>query len=346
MSDSIIHAAIKKHAGVNHDWLAQQREEVIEPSLEIVDAHHHVWDMPGNRYLFEDVLADFQAGHNVIGSVHIQAHSMYRADGPEEMKPVGETEFVNGVAARSASGAYGRIRMCAGIVGTVDILLGARVEPILQAHIRAGGDRFRGIRPTVAWHKSAQVRALDIQPHILMQTAAREAIARIARHGLNLDVWGFFTQLDETLSVAKAFPGMRVIVNHTGGPLGIGPYVGRQAEMFAEWRRRIALLAELPNVVIKLSGLAMRYPGFAFNELPQPPSSDLMASKWKPYIDACIEVFGTDRCMFASNFPVDRGMCNYHVLWNAYKKLTKSYSQAERRRLFSATASEVYRLGL
>lgn len=346
MSDDSIQAAIKAHLGVNPAWLAKRKEDIVEPELKIVDPHHHVWDMPGNRYLFDELMADFQSGHRVVASVHVQCHSMYRAGGPEEMRPVGETEFINGVAAQSASGAYGPAKVCAGIIGTFDLMLGSRAEPVLEAHIRAGGGRFRGIRPTTAWHESPEVRALDIRPRILMHAEARNAIACIERLNLSLDLWLFFTQLGEALDVCRTFPGLRVIINHAGGPVGIGPYEGQRDAVFGEWRKKIEALARCPNVVIKLGGLAMRYGGFHFNKLPAPPSSDLLVEKWTPYVEACIDSFGPARCMFESNFPVDRGMCNYHVLWNAFKKMTQHYSPEERESLFSKTAADTYGLAI
>lgn len=344
MANDPILAATKAHIKADPAWLATRKEAIVEPDLQIIDPHHHLLDMPGKRYLFDDALADFQSGHNIVASVHVQSHSMYRADGPHEMKPIGETEFANGIAAQSASGLYGPGRMCAGIVGSADLLMGSRVEPVLEAHLRAGGSRFKGIRPTLAWHESTQVRALDIQPHILMQAQAREAIACIDRMKLSLDVWVFFTQLDEVVDVCRAFPGLTVIVNHTGGPVGIGPYAGQREAVFAEWLQRIDALAKCPNAFIKLGGQAMRYSGFAFNELPVAPSSDLLAEKWAPYFEACVEKFGASRCMFESNFPIDKGMCSYHVLWNAFKKISKGWSPSERADLFKGSAARAYRL--
>src|SRR6201996_3281946 len=346
MSDDSIRAAIKAHLGVNLDWLAKRREDIVDADLRIVDPHHHVWDMPGNRYLFNEALADFQSGHNVVATVHVQCHSMYRADGPEEMRPVGETEFVNGVAAQSASGEYGSTRVCAGIIGTTDLMLGDRVQPVLEAHLRAGGGRFRGIRPTAAWHESSDVRALNIPPHILMHEKSRAAIKCVDELQLSLDLWVFFTQLDEVLDICRAFPNLKVVINHVGGPAGISPYANQREAVFKEWRTKIEALANCPNTVIKLGGLAMRYGGFNFNKLPVPPSSDLLVEKWGPYIDVCITSFGPQRCMFESNFPVDRGMCNYHVLWNAFKKMTRQYSPEERKFMFSKTAAETYRLAI
>ena len=342
MADDPIRAALKAHLSVNREWLALQREEIVEPALEIVDPHHHVWNLPGNTYMFDDVLADFNSGHNIVASVHVQAHSMYRARGPEEFKPVGETEFITGVAAQSASGDYGPTRICAGIIGTTDIMLGTKVSPVLEAHIAAGGGRFRGIRPTTAWHESTQVRALDIQPHILRQAEARAAIGCIDKLGLTLDLWLFFTQLDEAREICEAFPNLVVVINHAGGVVGIGPYQDKRDEVFAAWREKIRALAKCPNARMKLGGLAMRYAGFQFNRLPAPPSSDLLAEKWGPYFQACIEAFGPRRCMFESNFPVDRAMCNYHAVWNAYKKIAKGFSADEKRALFRQTASDTY----
>lgn len=347
MSDDPIRGALRKHLQVRHDWLATQpQEETLEPDLPIVDAHHHVWNQVNNRYMLDDVLAEFGSGHRVVASVAVQAHSMYRADGPEELKPVGETEFLNGIAAQCASGDYGAIRLAAGIVGTTDLMLGDGVEPVLEAHLRAGGSRFRGIRPTTAWHESDQVRALDIQPHLLRHAQARAAIRRIQRHGLCLDLWLFFTQLDEACEICRAFPELTVVINHAGGPLGIGPYAGRRDEVFAQWRAALVSLAECPNAVLKIGGLAMRYAGFEFHQQAAPPSSDALAEAWRPYIHAGIEAFGPERCMFESNFPVDRAMCNYHAMWNAFKKTVKDFSADDKAELFHCVAARTYRISV
>ena len=321
-------------------------EDVIEQALRIVDPHHHIWDQPGNRYMFDDLLVDLQSGHNIIASVYVQTYTMSRASGPELMRPVGETEFANGIAAQSASGNYGSTQVCAGIVGSADIRRGGEIEPLLEAHIRAGGGRFRGIRPTTAWHESTQVRILDVQPHLLLQQEASDAIACIDKFGLTLDLWLFFTQLDEALAVCRRFPNLTVIINHAGGPVGIGPYADRKREAFKSWREKIVALAQCPNAFMKVGGLAMRYSGFDFNKLPKPPSSDLLAESWRPFVDVCIETFGPSRCMFESNFPVDKGMCSYVALWNAFKKLTVNYSVNERAWLFEKTATKAYRLAL
>ena len=338
---------VKLQANVDPAWLERRSEEIIDPSLPIIDPHHHLWDIAdGRRYLFDDVLADFQSGHNVVASVFVEAEAMYDADRPAEMRPVGETEFANGVAARSASGRYGDIRVCAGIVGHCDIGLGSRVEPVIEAHLKAAGRRFRGIRPTIVWHEDAQVRPREIGANLLVQKPSLDAIAVIARHDLTFDIWAFFTQLDEVVQVCKRFPGLKVIVNHVGGPIGIGPYAGHRDDMMKVWRSRVAALAECPNAFMKIGGMGMRYAGLRFREQPLPPSSDMLVESWKPYVEFCIETLGANRCMFESNFPVDKALCSYHVLWNAFKKMAAGCSDAERHQLFFGTAKQVYRLAV
>jgi len=344
MVDATLNTALRNHLGVDPNWLNLTTEDVIDPELPIVDAHHHAWDLPHNRYLFDDLVSDFQCGHNIVATVYVQCYSMYRADGPPEMKPVGETEFANGLAAQSASGNYGSTEICAGIVGTADIRLGAAVEPVLHAHLGAAGQRFKGVRPTTSWHESDQLKALATEPHILLQSSAREAIRCIAKLNLCLDLWVYFTQLDDAIDICRAFPNLKIVIDHVGGPLGIGPYGGRRDEVFQVWRQKIESVAQHPNAYMKLGGLGMRYAGFQFNQMPSPPSSDLLLEKWKPYLELCIEQFGPDRCMFESNFPIDKGMCSYRIIWNAFKKLTKNYTSSERNALFCQTAANVYRL--
>ena len=343
MSNAPKHA-LKLQANVDPAWLKGRTEEIIDPSLPIIDPHHHLWDTwDGRRYLFDDVLADFRSG---VASVFVEAEAMYDADRPIEMQPVGETEFANGIAAQSASGRYGDIRICAGIVGHCDLGLGSRVEPVIEEHLKAGRGRFRGIRPVVVWHEDPEVRPREIKPHILIQPASLEAIAVIARYELTLDIWAFFTQLDEVLQVCKRFPDLKIIVNHVGGPIGIGPYAGRREEMLQCWRSRVAALAECPNVFMKIGGMAMRYSGLRFRQAPLPPSSDMLVESWKDYVEFCIEKFGASRCMFESNFPVDKALCSYHVLWNAFKKMTAGCSQTEQHQLFFGTAKQIYRLAV
>ena len=330
------------------DWLAQYTEEVIDPKRPIVDPHHHLWDRGGQRYLIEELSGDIASGHNIIATVYIEARSMYRARGPEEMRVVNEVAFANGAAAMSASGGYGPAAICAGIVGHASLLLGDRVKAVLEAEIAAGQGRFRGIRHSSAWDAEAAVASMyATRPKgLLLDATYRKGFACLAPLGLTFDSWLFHPQLDEFVDLARAFPDTRIILDHCGGPIGLGRFAGNREETFAVWKASILEVAKCPNVVVKLGGLAMRLLGFDFHERPKPPSSEQAAAAWRPYIETCIEAFGPDRCMFESNFPPDKGQCSYQVIFNAFKRLAAQYSEAEKTALFSKTATDVYKLKL
>src|SRR5262245_60140401 len=344
--------ATAPHAPANYlpvraDWLARRHEPPLEPDLPIVDAHHHLWDRRGWRYLFDDLLADIRSsGHTIAATVFMQCLAMHRAHGPEALRPVGETEFVNGVAAMAASGIYGPARICAGIVGRADLRLGAAVEEVLTAHIRVGGGRFRGIRFITTWDAEASlVNPLAAVPSGLLADATfRAGFARLAPLELSFDAWLFHPQLDELTDLARAFPGTRICLNHVGGVLGIGPYAGKRNEVFTRWSRSIQALAGCPNVVVKLGGLGMRINGFGFERSADPPSSETLAAAWRPYVETCIDAFGVERAMFESNFPVDKGSYSYGAGWNAFKRLAQGASAAEKTALFGGTATRFYRL--
>jgi predicted TIM-barrel fold metal-dependent hydrolase len=333
---------------VRQAWLDRRAEPILEPELPIVDPHHHLWDRPGWRYLLDELLADTGSGHNIAATVYVQARAMYRATGPEEMRPVGETEFINGVAAMSASGIYGKTRHCAGIVGHADLTLGSRVEPVLAAHVRAGGDRFRGIRHITAWDADASVRNPAYSPPqgLLGDKSFREGFAVLGRLGLSFDAWLYHPQIGELADLARAFPATKVVLNHVGGPIGIGAYAGKRNEVFAVWAASIKALAACPNACVKLGGLGMRIGGFGFHEQPEPPSSEALAAAWRPYVETCIAAFGASRCMFESNFPVDKGSYSYPVFWNACKLLAKGANKTEKAELFAGTAARFYRLDM
>ena len=333
---------------VRQAWLDRRKEPILEPELPIVDPHHHLWDRPGWRYLLDDLLADTNSGHNIVATVFVQARSMHRATGPEEMRPVGETEFVNGVAAMSASGGYGKTRVCAGIVGHADLTLGGRVEPVLTALIRAGGDRFRGIRHISVWDDDATLRnpGHNSSPGLLADKNFREGFAVLGRLGLSFDAWLLHPQIGELADLARAFPETRIVLNHVGGPVGIGTYAGKHKEVFPDWAASIRALAACPSVYVKVGGLGMRVGGFGFDKQPEPPSSETLAAAWRPYVETSIEAFGSSRAMLESNFPVDKGSYSYPVFWNACKLLTKGASSTERADLFARTAARFYRLDL
>ena len=331
---------------VRQDWLDRHKEPALEPELPIVDPHHHLWVRPGWRYMLDDFLADANTGHNIVATVFVQANSMYRDSGPIEMRPVGETEFVNGMAAICASGYCGKTKVAAGIVGYADLRLGSRVEPVLAALLRAGGDRFRGIRNGTAWDADTSLLNPNnrVPPGLLGDKTFREGFAVLGRLGLSFDALVLHPQLDEVANLAGAFPDTKIVLNHVGRLVGIGAYAGKLTEQFPRWAASIKALAAHENVHVKLGGLGMKMPGFTFFENDMPPSSQDLATAWRPYIETCIEAFGPQRAMFESNFPVDKGGGSYHVFWNAFKRIAQGCSAAEKTALFSGTASKFYRL--
>jgi predicted TIM-barrel fold metal-dependent hydrolase len=341
--------AISAHLAVRQDWLDRRREAALEPDLPIVDPHHHLIDRPeSGRYLLPDLLADIGSGHDIVATVYLEWLSMYRADGPAEMRSVGEIEFANGIAAMSASGGYGGPRVCAGIVGHADLTLGARVAAVLEAMITAGGGRFRGVRFISASDPDqAQWGATMGRPQgLLLDSRVREGFAQLAPLGLSFDAFMYHPQLGELVDLARAFPATPIVLNHVGGPIGLGRYRGKRDTVFADWRARIRELAACPNVHVKLGGLGMRMFGFDVHEGELPPSSEQLATAWRPYIETCISAFGPARAMFESNFPVDKGSYGYGVFWNACKRLAEGASAAEKAHLFHGTASRFYRLGI
>lgn len=333
-------------------WLNLTREETIDPGLPICDPHHHLWDHPNleaykdHRYLLDELLADTGSGHNVISTVFVECASMYRADGPPEMRPVGETEFVNGVAAISASGTYGATRVNAGIVGFADLCLGDGVTPVLEAHITAGGGRFRGIRHAAGWDPDPDVANSHTNPiqSLFLDSTFRKGFARLAPLGLSFDAWLYHPQISEVTDLARAFPDTPIVLDHFGGPLGLGPYEGKRDEIFKKWQMDIADLATCPNVMAKLGGINMKVNGFGWHKRDKPPGSEELASTTAPYYHHCIEHFGADRCMFESNFPVDKTTCSYNVLWNTFKRIAAECSPSEKADLFRDTAARFYRL--
>jgi L-fuconolactonase len=344
-------------------------EVILEPDLPIVDPHHHLWDRraPGAppiplpdhpfsriiadnpRYLLDEILKDLQSGHNIRATVFLECGAMYRASAPDALKCIGETEFVNGIAAMSASGLYGEVRICAGIVGHANLRLGDQVEDVLRAHIHAGNGRFRGIRHSASYDEDMSILGLMANRHppgLYRDATFRQGFAWLHKLGLSFDAWLLEPQLPDLVDLAHAFPDTQIVLDHVGTPLGVGRYEGKREERFGIWRDNIRALAKSENVSVKLGGLAMPFLGFPSFYSKPPASSEQLAKEWKPYIETCIEAFGVNRCMFESNFPVDSGCCTYPVLWNALKRVAQGYSAAEKTALFSGTAARVYRLAL
>jgi L-fuconolactonase len=326
-------------------WLDLVREEVIEPDLEICDPHHHLWDHPQSRYLLDELLADTGDGHRVTSTVFVECASMYTAHAPQALQPVGETEFVNGIAAMSASGQYGETRVCAGIVGFADLTLGQAVGEVLDAHL-AASSRFRGIRHAAGWDESTAVRNSHTDPFagMLADETFRQGFAQLGKRGLSFDAWLYHPQISELTDLAKAFPDTVIILDHLGGPLGIGPYAGKRDEIFNTWQQDIRELARCTNVVAKLGGMVMPINGFGFHKDERPPTSDEIVAATGNYYRHMLDCFGAERCMFESNFPVDKQSCSYRVLWNSFKKLVADASATEKAQLFHDCAARTYRL--
>lgn len=335
----------------DNDWLALTQESTLEPELPICDPHHHNWDfradrIPYHRYLLHELIADIHSGHNVRSTVFVEARAMYRVDGPEELRSVGEVEFVQGLAAASASGLYGSSRVAAGIVGSADLNLGDQVAPVLEALQAASPNRFRGIRHSVTWnpHPEFANMARSNKKGQLGSSDYRAGARILARMGLTLEAWLYFPQLPELMDFAKAVPELTIILNHIGGLLGIGPYAERKEETLATWRTGIETVAECPNINVKLGGMGMPHVGFDWHTRTQPIGSEELAESMSPYMNYCIDKFGPDRCMFESNFPVDKVSFSYNVMYNAFKRLSSGYSESERAAMFHDTAARVYRL--
>jgi predicted TIM-barrel fold metal-dependent hydrolase len=348
--------------------MAQTSEPILEPDLPIIDPHHHLWDrtsaiaqMPlpehpfsqvisaDPRYLLDELLADLRTGHNVRATVFLECGAMYRANAPDALKCIGETEFVNGIAAMTASGLYGDVRACAGIVGHANLTLGDAVEDVLRAHIHAGNGRFRGIRHSASYDADAGILGIMAGRHppgLYRDATFREGFKWLHKLGLSFDAWLLEPQLPDLVDLVRAFPDTQIVLDHVGTPLGMASYTGKREELFPRWRDNIRALAKSGNVSVKLGGLAMPFCGFPSFHAKPPASSEQLAKEWRPYIETCIEAFGASRCMFESNFPVDSGSCTYPVLWNALKRVAAGYSASEKTALFSGTAARVYRLAL
>lgn len=332
--------SIPENADIEN-WIAQEApEEVLEPDLPIIDPHHHLWDLRGRNgmsfrqevYLCEEISRDIaSSGHNVVQTVFAQCGAFYRADGPEELRCVGETEFVHGIAAMSRSGMYGPTRLCTGIFSAADLRLGDKAAPVLEAHLHAS-EYFRGVRTAFP---------SDLNDAFL------KGFALLEKYNLSYDNWSpDFTRLPRLADLADTFPSVTVIVNHLGGR--IDP-AADEAELSA-WRSAIDAVAACSNTVMKLGGAQMRVgdwePPYHMHQTDEPWSSDAFLEQLLPRYQYALEAFGPARCMFESNFPVDKDCISYRTLWNLFKKIARALglSESEKRDVFSGTAARAYRL--
>ena len=323
------------------EWLGLVNESILEPEIPICDPHHHLWHDKNNPYLLPHLLDDIGSGHNVVSTVFMECASEYRHSGPQALKPVGETEFVEALAASAIS----ESRVCASIVGFADLALGAAVGEVLDAHL-AASSRFVGIRHAAGWEQSEVVRNSHTNPpaHILGDATFRQGLGELGKRDLVFDAWLYHPQIPELSDLARAFPGQAIVVDHFGGPLGIGPYAGQADDVFAAWRHAIDELAQCDNVKIKLGGLAMPINGFRFHKAAQPATSEQLVAASGRYYRHAIEAFGPARCMFESNFPVDKASCSYAVLWNSFKRMAADFSDDEKALMFHDTAASTYRV--
>ena len=333
-----------------NDWHSLTQEETLEPDIPICDPHHHFWDrrparIPYQNYLLPELYDDLNSGHNVRSTVFVETRAMYRPDGPEEMKPVGEVEFVQGLAAAAATGLYGPAKAAASIVGHANLNLGEGVAPVLEALQAASPQRFRGIRHGLTWDDDPRIANNSYGLKDQMPDENFRAGARVlARMGLTFDAWMYFPQLPQLVEFAQAVPDLTIILNHIGGMLRVGPYANRDDEVIPAWQKSIAEVAKCPNVVVKLGGIGQPRTGYDWAARDKPIGSEELAETMAPYMDYCIQQFGPDRCMIESNFPPDKVGHSYNILYNAFKRLTKGYSETERVQMFHDTAVRVYRV--
>ena len=336
-------AANTGQSSPDNQWLAMLQEDVLEPALPIIDPHHHLWLRSGYTYLMPELAADLASGHNIIATVYAECHSMYRKDGADGQRSLGETEFVRGQAAMSNSGEFGNARACDVMFGNVDLTLGGAVEPILEQHIEASGGRFRGVRLSSGWHADDKIGNVAAQPQLLLDPRVNEAVAVVKRLGLSLDCWLYHPQIDEVAQLADAHPDLTIILNHVGSPILGGPYRGKTDDVFKQWKAAIIRLGKRDNVFVKLGALPIRMPSYD-GDRSLPPSSQEVAAAWQPWMETCIEAFGPARSMYESNFPVQKRWCSYQVCWNAFKRISAGASAAEKTDLFAGAAARAYRM--
>ncbi|MBT2336597.1 amidohydrolase family protein [Variovorax paradoxus] len=322
-------------------------ETIIDPDLPIIDAHHHLFDRPALRYMLDDYLADAGAGHRIVASTYVETQAFVRPDLPELLRPVGEVEFANGVAAMSASGVYGTTRVCAAIVGYADLRFGDAVAELLDRSLEAAPERFRGVRQvTIEDPSEVSYRFMMQRPPVgIMKSAGfRPAFRHLAPRGLSFDTAIFHHQLPEIADLADAFPDTTIILNHMGMAMAMDMDEQGRAEVLHAWRAALFEIARRPNVVCKVGGLGMPFWGFGFDARSEPVGYLELATAWKPYVETAIEAFGVDRCMMESNFPPDGRSCGFVPLWNALKHIVRASSPDEKAALFHRTAARVYRL--
>lgn len=318
-------------------------EAILEPDLPICDAHHHLWQGRGHTgfpYLLEDLRADTGTGHNVARTVFVECHAQYRQDGPPEMRPVGEVEFVAELAEASAATPGPEIE---GIVGHGDLNLGDGARAVLEALESAGRGRFRGVRHSTAWD-AAPMGNNAPRGGLMGEAGFRAGVRTLGEMGHSFDSMIFHTQILELAELAKACESVTIVANHLCVPIAGGPYRGKADEVRALWRSNLPELARCENVVLKIGALIRPLSGERWDKRDVKASSEEIAAAWGDEIRFAIDTFGPSRCLFESNFPVDKACFGYVEIWNAFKRLAVGFTPAEKLDLFHNTAARAYRL--
>ncbi|MBB3014065.1 amidohydrolase family protein [Cupriavidus alkaliphilus] len=323
-------------------------EAALEPNLPIIDTHHHLYGTPADAsyYRLQDLATDI-GGHRMLGTVYVEAYQAgWRASGPPGMRSLGEVERIVDLTGAPVCAAHGQCQIAAAIVSHVDLTLGNEVPAILSAHVAVGDGRLRGVRYQATYDAGVVGRHIrnSPMPGLLDDAGFRRGFACLADAGLTFDAAVYHTQLDEVARLADDFPDTVIILNHVGIPIGVEDYREQHDTVMRRWRAGLRELARRPNVMMKLGGLGMPVLGFGFEYADGPASSDVLAQAWRPYFETCVNAFGPARCMFESNFPVDKQSCSYTALWNAFKRATADCAEDERRDLFYRTACRVYHL--
>ena len=331
----------------HYDWLNQVKEEIIDPQLPIIDPHHHLWNgddqLAGSfPYLIEHLNEDTFSGHNIVGTIFMECAAGYYSNGEEKYKPVGETEFVINLINESKN--LKKSTNIIGIIGFADLMLGSEVKDVLDKHLLKGEGMFKGIRHAAGWDKNTEIHNSHSDPieNIYFNKSFREGAEELIKLNLTFDAWHYHHQIKDLSNFARKYPELTIIHDHFGGPLGVGPYEGKREEIFKKWKDDISLLSESKNVYAKLGGLAMPVNGWNFHKQNKPASSDQILDMHHEYYLHTINCFGVERCMFESNFPVDRRSVSYHILWNAFKKMVLHYSDEDKNKLFFQNAKDIY----
>ncbi|MBF8668354.1 amidohydrolase family protein [Pseudomonas putida] len=327
------------------DGATAREEAIIDAKLPIIDAHHHFWDEAHGKfdYLISDLMSDVRSGHNIVQTVYCECEYGFRQSGPEELRPVGETEYVMSTLAAAGSEAG---NLCNGLMMYADMTLGAGVQPVLDAHRAVAGRRFKGIRYIAAHDPSPLVRSFVPEGGVLGLPAVKEAVACLASNGLTFETFVFHPQLEEVARLAAAVPNATIVVSALGGPVTVGPFKGKNREVFENWRASMSELAKQPNVYMQIGGFGAKMYGLGFHSSESKPSTEELASAWQPYFDVCLDAFGASRCLVASNFPQDIAVTSYRQLWNVFKYMSRGLSEQEKLDIFSRTSTKVYSLDM